>query len=838
MNRRIKNSPAVSLPLRRLPAAPGRVFRWMAALGVPILVGFVSAASLRGEPVLVKLQPWGAALGRPFTLTLVGKGLEEQPRVLSSLPASFTPLVVSPREASPGRQDRELAFLVELQPGAEPGLYPIRVATAQGLSNVLLFSLGTFPEVEEKESRTGTKNDRPEESQALEAPVTVNGTLMGPDRDVYRFQARRGQRLVLEVEARRLGSALDPVLRVLDAGREQIAINDDAPALGADCRLDLTFADDGEYYAVVHDARFSRQEKNHYRLKIGDFAYADGVYPLGWKRGERTQVELIGGNASASASFEVDLTRAGEKTERVWIQPPGPQGGLPLPFLVGDWPEVLEPAGSLPVLPPSTVVNGRISRPGEIDRYRLEVTPEEHWMVELTASGSGLSSLFGVLTAYDEQGQVLASAGDDIPDPDNFSLLSAGRTSEDPYLSLTVPPGVKALEITVQDLVGRGGPLFGYRLLARKDPPDFTLSLATPYVNLPEGGLAVVEVNVDRRGYTGPIQLTIPGAGKEISVFGGYVRGELEEAALPASGRGILGLKAEPGGGARILELEVWGEARLEDGSVLRRRALGPGLVTQIQGGTGIPDVTFRDPQRPFVAPWLGMQLPAMVVPPSPVRLNIHGVRELRLIQGMSYPLHWEMESDDPAVSRPLRVSADAPGSALVNLVPEDRAKGYGPQGVMLLRTLFSAPAQRFDLVLSADIEVGGRRQTVYSPMMSVEVLEGYTISLAEPVLNLAPGDRGRITGRLQREAGFDAPVKIEVRDLPGAVSCGFAEVTPEEPEFQLECQAAGNAPSGEFEILLVSSSEFKGTPYSISPVEARLRVHSRQAAEQVPLER
>jgi hypothetical protein len=90
--------------------------------------------------------------------------------------------------------------------------------------------------------------------------------LRGPDQDYYRFTAKAGERLVLEVEARRAGSAIDPVIRVLDATGRELASNNDAVRLGVDARVEVGFSQAGEYYAVVHDARFRDQEQNFYHL--------------------------------------------------------------------------------------------------------------------------------------------------------------------------------------------------------------------------------------------------------------------------------------------------------------------------------------------------------------------------------------------------------------------------------------------------------------------------------------------------------------------------------------------------------------------------------------------
>jgi len=106
-----------------------------------------------------------------------------------------------------------------------------------------------------------------------------------------------------------------------------------------DARLDFTFPRDGDYYAIVHDARFSEQKQNFYRLKVGNFAYADGIFPLGWKRGEKLDVDFFGGNLRVPAKTAVDLSSIGSKLEFTRLNVPGEPGSLPFLFVVGDLPK-------------------------------------------------------------------------------------------------------------------------------------------------------------------------------------------------------------------------------------------------------------------------------------------------------------------------------------------------------------------------------------------------------------------------------------------------------------------------------------------------------------------
>ena len=163
----------------------------------PLLLLLLTAGLCAAQPVITDLQPRGAQKGRPFTLTLIGRDLGEGARIESSLPATFTSL--GPEKGSMGGA----SFLVE--PAGDPavGVYPVRVITPYGISNIQLFSIGAFPEFTEDESRPGAlpnTNDTIEGAQPLPAgPVTVNGKLRGPERDVYRISAKAGEMRVIEV---------------------------------------------------------------------------------------------------------------------------------------------------------------------------------------------------------------------------------------------------------------------------------------------------------------------------------------------------------------------------------------------------------------------------------------------------------------------------------------------------------------------------------------------------------------------------------------------------------------------------------------------------------------
>ena len=141
---------------------------------------------VQAGPVLKVLEPRGAQKGQVFTLILRGDGLTPGAEINTTLPAALSRLAPPGDLATP---ESELPFLVQLKEDVPVGLYPIRIRTDEGLSNVLLFSVGNFPEVVETESLLPPvvkkefekdSNDTLATAQRLVLPVTVNGTLVRP----------------------------------------------------------------------------------------------------------------------------------------------------------------------------------------------------------------------------------------------------------------------------------------------------------------------------------------------------------------------------------------------------------------------------------------------------------------------------------------------------------------------------------------------------------------------------------------------------------------------------------------------------------------------------------
>ena len=198
------------------------------ALGVLCNAGLLSAAA----PLLERLEPRGGQAGTAVKLTLVGEGLDSEVRLDSAIPGALTALA-PPKKAA--RVGKEVSFILEISPDALVGPYTLRASSRDGMSNILLFTVGAFPETEDRELNARGRlageplNDSLSMAQPVEAPVTINGTLTVADRDFFRFHAAKGEDLIIEAEARRIGSAVDPAIELFDTSGNRIGRNQDAP---------------------------------------------------------------------------------------------------------------------------------------------------------------------------------------------------------------------------------------------------------------------------------------------------------------------------------------------------------------------------------------------------------------------------------------------------------------------------------------------------------------------------------------------------------------------------------------------------------------------------------
>lgn len=106
------------------------------------------------------------------------------------------------------------------------------------------------------------------EPQDVTVPVTITGRIAEPkERDAYRVTLKKGEALNVRVEARDLGSPLDPVLTIADALGKTIQRVDDMQT-SRDAELAFTAPADGQYQILVADLNRRGGWRFVYRLRL------------------------------------------------------------------------------------------------------------------------------------------------------------------------------------------------------------------------------------------------------------------------------------------------------------------------------------------------------------------------------------------------------------------------------------------------------------------------------------------------------------------------------------------------------------------------------------------
>lgn len=165
----------------------------------------------------------------------------------------------------------EGAVLTPPAKDAGPGIYPLAATRKGFVSNRVPFVLDLLPDGFDQEP-----NNTRAVGQPVKLPLIVNGRVDQPDDwDVFQFAGKSNDMVVAEVQARRLDSPLDAVIKLTDAAGQVLAFNDDREDLGtglnthhADCWFLARLPADGTYYVHLGDTARQGGEAYGYRLRL------------------------------------------------------------------------------------------------------------------------------------------------------------------------------------------------------------------------------------------------------------------------------------------------------------------------------------------------------------------------------------------------------------------------------------------------------------------------------------------------------------------------------------------------------------------------------------------
>jgi hypothetical protein len=753
-------------------------FRCLSLFGLGVLFAVAhSAWAFGAAPQMTGVSPRGFQVGATTHMIVHGSGLDQSLRVLITGVDGVQTHVVS--------CDGERAELqVSVPRDVAPGLYPLRLISGSGVTNAVAVGVDELPQLSMRDT-------------VVSLPVALHGTLRGADRHVTEFVGQAGQRLVVDVEGRRLGASIRPVLRLYSPDDRQLAIAQPTSRLAGDTRLELTLPIDGIYRIELQDLLLQGPEPGWFRMKIGDLDYVDAVYPLASNGGEPQTLEVLRSGAVEAVEFAASQV----PTKRVMTAPWPAGSTAPLtaaspvlrvdPWGPREWREehwrgdAEQPATSearLVSIP--WAMNGRLLAAGEVDEYELPLAPRTEPVAircEVFADRWG-SPLDTVLELTDPAGNSLGQ-NDDQPG------------STDPMVEATLPPELKLIRVRVSSLTGNYGPDAAYRvLLSRKRDGQVELKTEADRVHVPSGGRVVLPVEIVRQGAAKQVRLSIPAA------LSPALR--LETPMLePTDEIGLVSLAADSATQGLFQFPLHFADADSSLGSL-------SSLVTG-----AFPGTQYRPHWRE--------ELVVAVMPTEPLAVQWQAVTAAYLARGVKQPMRLHMQH---TASSPLRVrlslltSQRTPQKQQNNQTVEDPSRALRlvevsgeprevPPGSSLQEFTLHVPADLplhpWAMALRADVlsESDQTLATVYSAVKRLPTIAPLGLSVEWPEkLELKKGAEEPmiVHGRVMRHPDFRAAVKLTAVGLGDAESQSDVMVSAEQSEFQFEWKIAAGATARE----------------------------------------
>ncbi len=416
---------------------------------------------------------------------------------------------------------------------AQPGRHDVRVNTPSGISNPLAFYVSPFTEVAEVEPNDAGAG----ESYEGALPVVFNGQIMPGDVDRFRFQAKKGDKLVLQASARELMPYLadavpgwfQATLAVYDAAGQEVGYVDDFQ-FHPDPVLFCRIPQDGYYEVEIKDSIFRGREDFVYRIQVGELPFLTTLFPMGARVGSTQSVEVDGWN------LPVETLDVSYQTREVGQFPVHVSGrrvqSNAMPFEVDDLPETLdaEPNNDIATAQqlekPPCIVNGRIDAPGDWDVFKFDGRKGGRVMLEVMARRLN-SPVDSLLKLTDANGQQIAM-NDDFEDK-GTGLVTHHADSR----LMAILPATGTYYVHLGDTQKKGGKACVYRLRVSARRPDFDLRMVPSAINARPGSVVPVTVYALRRdGFTDDIQVDLVGSPPGFSLSGGRVPAGQESAEL------------------------------------------------------------------------------------------------------------------------------------------------------------------------------------------------------------------------------------------------------------------------------------------------------------------
>ncbi len=802
----------------------------------PLLFSVVAFAQYP-QPRIARLLPPGAARGSRLEVSLQGEHLEEARDLRFAHPSVRA------------KRLRDAVFEVEVSPEAATGAHACWASGRWGATYPVTFFVDDLAEAKEAEP-----NNDLHTAQAIPLESVVNGAIEPAlDADAYKISLKAGQRVFFDCLAERLESKLDATLTLFDGTGKRLAYNRDYH--GEDPFLDFTASADGDYFISVTDFLYQGGGDHWYRLRVTAHPQVDFVLPLALPAGKGAEVQVFGrglGDAAPLQGAEAgphwldgrpleavkvfapapetpgwrfcrfggDLAPQGSKIDWFDFRFSSPRGAslpFPLGFAPGEAAVEREPndePGQAQALSVPADLSGQLAEPYDRDWYQFEARKGENLWIEAIAArcGSPVDPVL-TLTRADEASTFITEVDEDTEMLQEKRLDTRGT---DPAFRWQVPEdGKYRIQVRDQAASGRRGLGLFYRLIIRRDEPDFRVYLissrseAPGALNLRRDGCEYYEVHCLRRGgYEGMIRVDAAGLPIGVACFPAILG--------PQAALAPLVFQAEKGAliSAAAIRIAASGWAYGE-----RIERPGAGLVL---------DSFAKDGDTPNLLRRVGDLPLAVVEDPAPFALAV-APGELALRQGEKQSVKVSLRRNPP-FDREVAISPFAPVPGLK--VPQLKiAKEKTEEAIELVLERAPAPG-RYTMALVGEAAVPFSKRAseqkqdlkarFSSPPITIDVIgipfEAQVADLHGGKIN--PGGSLAIDVAVVRKFGFSGSITL-ILAIPEALKelqAAEAVIPPGESRGTIPLKATDKAvPGPAAEFTVKASGDLLGSPVAVN---------------------
>ncbi|MDB6003641.1 MAG: translocation protein TolB [Prosthecobacter sp.] len=360
----------------------GSLSIYESATGRAVMAPAPAKPAMVAKPELTRLTPRAAHIGDELMVTIAGKHFTADVQAMASHPGLKVQIVsgsVKPTTAS---------VRITASADVPRGAYEVWLKNAIGESaRMKIYADDLTPII------TQAADFKVAPVSVTSLPVSLWGTLTEiGQHDAYRFKAKAGEELVLDLAVAQVGSmAKAPTLEIMDANHTVLVVNRGLDS-GSDPFLAWKAPADGEYIVIVSNTTMDGGADHAYRLTIGALPYVTAWSPLAAQVGKDTKVTFIGHYLGDKATMMMKPDKEGmmnvtvdAKTLRFRSVPA---------LRVSSLAQVEEVAGNDSIAKAQNVtapvtVNACIANANDTDHFAFDAKKGQSWIIETLADLAG-----------------------------------------------------------------------------------------------------------------------------------------------------------------------------------------------------------------------------------------------------------------------------------------------------------------------------------------------------------------------------------------------------------------------------------------------------------------